>query len=395
MPARRAPDGPNRLVQSAITSSFDGSLDGRLRSARPAYSRNIPATPDTSTKLGGQIYRVADQVTDVNPGDYLMDLGGTLWFKDPLGKWVHSYEGYNNGRELYDPEHAASGPDQSSPDILLGPGNGYHAGPTSPTGSTFLGGYNTLPTPPYYNGRFSLLGYYNSVLDDGFQDSTHYSILIAGNGNTVLTHGVFSNKGSHSIIYGSSNNIEAQAAFNVRLFGAGNQITSSGGVSDLFLFGDNNAVLGSASTLISLGTYNSFTDSSRSWILGSRASIEEDDLGILVAKKVKIERDSSLGGTEETALSLTSDNGSEKSLTVSDDDILLLNGTPVTGVIGYDHVQSVADDVWTVDHELGHYPIVQVYDDAGYVVEATIQHTSVDQTVITFSDDVAGGARFI
>lgn len=50
--------------------------------------------------------------------------------------------------------------------------------------------------------------------------------------------------------------------------------------------------------------------------------------------------------------------------------------------------------VWTVDHNLGAWPHVIVYDAAGDEIVAHIENPTINRSTITFSAAIAGKARF-
>jgi len=61
----------------------------------------------------------------------------------------------------------------------------------------------------------------------------------------------------------------------------------------------------------------------------------------------------------------------------------------------YLHVQGAASSTWNVNHGLNKYPSVLLMDDLGNVIEADgIQHTDLNNTVITFTSSVDGQAAF-
>lgn len=62
---------------------------------------------------------------------------------------------------------------------------------------------------------------------------------------------------------------------------------------------------------------------------------------------------------------------------------------------GYNHSQGVANTVWTINHNLGIYPVVQARNSTGAVIEGTIQHVSTNQLTITFATSQSGGARCV
>jgi hypothetical protein len=63
-------------------------------------------------------------------------------------------------------------------------------------------------------------------------------------------------------------------------------------------------------------------------------------------------------------------------------------------VSSYDHTQSVAATVWTVNHNLGFYADVAVFTTGGLEIEAEVLHMSVNQTQITMLTAMTGFARF-
>jgi hypothetical protein len=60
---------------------------------------------------------------------------------------------------------------------------------------------------------------------------------------------------------------------------------------------------------------------------------------------------------------------------------------------GYTHPQPVASAVWTIQHDLGFKPTVQVYGLAGEVVYADIEHYSDNAVIVRLLAPLAGGAR--
>ena len=61
----------------------------------------------------------------------------------------------------------------------------------------------------------------------------------------------------------------------------------------------------------------------------------------------------------------------------------------------YEHTQSVAAATWTVNHNLGFKPYVQVLSNGGAEVEVEVVHISVNQLQIYFINAFAGYARLI
>jgi len=77
--------------------------------------------------------------------------------------------------------------------------------------------------------------------------------------------------------------------------------------------------------------------------------------------------------------------------------VLKYDGTQwVDGVDGgaaYVFTQSSAATTWTINHNLGHVPSVEVFDSGSQEVDADVSHPSVNQTVIVFSVPLSGFAR--
>lgn len=67
----------------------------------------------------------------------------------------------------------------------------------------------------------------------------------------------------------------------------------------------------------------------------------------------------------------------------------------VVNSAAYTHTQSSAASTWTINHNLGYNPIVQVFTSGGVEVIADVVHTSPNQTVIYFSAPTSGFARMI
>lgn len=62
--------------------------------------------------------------------------------------------------------------------------------------------------------------------------------------------------------------------------------------------------------------------------------------------------------------------------------------------IEYVHTQSSASNTWTVNHNLGFNPSVQVFSAGGMLVDVEINHITVNQTQILFLTPFSGTARF-
>ena len=77
---------------------------------------------------------------------------------------------------------------------------------------------------------------------------------------------------------------------------------------------------------------------------------------------------------------------------VIDIDLSKVSGTPTS--TAYKHDQASPASVWTVNHNLGYNPAVQVFNSGGQAVFADVSHTSLNQTVITASLAFSGFALF-
>jgi hypothetical protein len=71
-----------------------------------------------------------------------------------------------------------------------------------------------------------------------------------------------------------------------------------------------------------------------------------------------------------------------------------VQGPPGGGALRHVHTQSSASSIWTVNHNLGLRPQVEVLSPGGVQVEAAVQHITDNQTVITFNTPQTGQAIF-
>lgn len=68
-------------------------------------------------------------------------------------------------------------------------------------------------------------------------------------------------------------------------------------------------------------------------------------------------------------------------------------GPPGTSGAGYTHTQPGAATTWTINHNLGVRPNVEIANTGGQKVNADVLHTSLNQVVISFVTPTAGTAR--
>ena len=59
------------------------------------------------------------------------------------------------------------------------------------------------------------------------------------------------------------------------------------------------------------------------------------------------------------------------------------------------HDQSSANATWTITHNLGRYPAIDIIDSAGNHVIGDIKHNSINQLVATFDNAFAGKAIIV
>jgi hypothetical protein len=63
------------------------------------------------------------------------------------------------------------------------------------------------------------------------------------------------------------------------------------------------------------------------------------------------------------------------------------------GGTAYEFVQGSAATTWTINHNLGYKPIVDVYDTGSQQIEAAVTHPTINQTLILLTAPAAGFAR--
>lgn len=70
-------------------------------------------------------------------------------------------------------------------------------------------------------------------------------------------------------------------------------------------------------------------------------------------------------------------------------------GPPGAGGVSYVHTQAVASAIWTVNHNLGFRPTVELYDAGGAEIDAEVIHVSTNQANIYLTAAITGAARCI
>lgn len=68
---------------------------------------------------------------------------------------------------------------------------------------------------------------------------------------------------------------------------------------------------------------------------------------------------------------------------------------PPGGTAGVNFIQPTPASVWTINHNLGYRPGVELLDTGGNEFVAQVLHTSVNQVVVTLADPIAGSARLV
>lgn len=83
----------------------------------------------------------------------------------------------------------------------------------------------------------------------------------------------------------------------------------------------------------------------------------------------------------------------EGTTVVSRDGVPGPQGPPGTSGTSFEHTQGSASAVWTVNHNLGFRPDVEVRNAGGVVVWCELIHTSINQVVAYFATAISGTAR--
>jgi hypothetical protein len=70
-------------------------------------------------------------------------------------------------------------------------------------------------------------------------------------------------------------------------------------------------------------------------------------------------------------------------------------GSGSGGGAAYEFVQAAPATTWTINHNLGFRPSVEILDAGSQEIDGQISHPSVNQTVVTLNPASAGLARLI
>lgn len=70
-----------------------------------------------------------------------------------------------------------------------------------------------------------------------------------------------------------------------------------------------------------------------------------------------------------------------------------IQGPPGPGAASYDFTQSSPSTLWTINHNLGYRPQVELRTTGGVIMLAEVTHISVNQVQVSFAVSTAGTAR--
>jgi hypothetical protein len=70
-------------------------------------------------------------------------------------------------------------------------------------------------------------------------------------------------------------------------------------------------------------------------------------------------------------------------------------GPPGTAGVAYSYQQATPATTWTINHNLGYRPSVELLDSGSQEIDGDVYHPSVNQTVVTLNPATAGLARLI
>lgn len=87
---------------------------------------------------------------------------------------------------------------------------------------------------------------------------------------------------------------------------------------------------------------------------------------------------------------ISSFESAEISKTIVQEMVFQLSAIPVSGSGSYEHSQTSPSSLWTVNHNLGFYPVVDVLSSGGIIVEAEVVHTTTNQVLISFNTPQTG-----
>jgi hypothetical protein len=103
--------------------------------------------------------------------------------------------------------------------------------------------------------------------------------------------------------------------------------------------------------------------------------------------------------TTQAEITITEENGAITAITTPSSPTLLTaytegpQGPP--GGAAFVHQQTTPATTWTINHNLGYKPSVELLDSGSQEIDGEIMHTSDNQTVVTLNPASAGLARLI
>ncbi len=67
----------------------------------------------------------------------------------------------------------------------------------------------------------------------------------------------------------------------------------------------------------------------------------------------------------------------------------------IQGAPAYVHNQAAASTQWTINHNLGYFPSIDLFDSGSQLIEAQVYHQSTNIMIATFSIPISGFARLV
>jgi hypothetical protein len=92
---------------------------------------------------------------------------------------------------------------------------------------------------------------------------------------------------------------------------------------------------------------------------------------------------------------VVTENGSSTVVTVPQTSVVTATTAGPQGPSGsaYVHTQSSSSSTWTINHNLGFRPSVELLDSGSQEIDGDIAHPTINQTVVTLNPATAGLAR--
>jgi hypothetical protein len=70
-------------------------------------------------------------------------------------------------------------------------------------------------------------------------------------------------------------------------------------------------------------------------------------------------------------------------------------GNSIAGLSAYVHNQIAPSTMWTINHNLGHKPSVELIDSGSQEIDGDVSHPTVNQTIVILQPATAGIARLV